>query len=62
MHTATSRTSFGFEEANARQVVTRARQHVATGRSMPANSTEQRRLLDVFIASWKDNVRPVLVL
>ena len=50
-HTATSRTSFGSEEANARQVVTRARQHVANGRRMPANSTEQRRLLDAFIAA-----------
>ena len=38
-------------EANARQVVTRARQHVANGRRMPASSTEQRRLLDAFIAS-----------
>jgi RNA polymerase sigma factor (sigma-70 family) len=38
-------------EANARQVVTRARQHVANGRRMPANSTEQRRLLDAFIAA-----------
>jgi RNA polymerase sigma-70 factor (ECF subfamily) len=32
-----------LEEANARQVVTRARQHVANGRRMPANATEQRR-------------------
>ncbi len=40
-----------FEEANARQVVTRARQHVAGGRRMPAGSTEQRRLLDSFIAA-----------
>jgi RNA polymerase sigma-70 factor (ECF subfamily) len=38
-------------EANARQVVTRARQHVANGRRMPANSTEQGRLLDAFIAA-----------
>ena len=38
-------------EANARQVVTRARQHVANGRRMSANSTEQRRLLDAFIAA-----------
>ena len=37
-----------FEEANARQVVTRARQHVASGRRMPASSTE---LLDSFIAA-----------
>ena len=40
-----------LEEANARQVVTRARQHVANGRRMPANSTEQRRLLEAFIAA-----------
>jgi len=38
-------------EANARQVVTRARHHVASGRRMPASSTEQRRLLDAFIAA-----------
>src|SRR5262245_34756710 len=38
-------------EANARQVVTRARQHVAAGRKMPANSTEQRRLFEAFIAA-----------
>jgi RNA polymerase sigma-70 factor (ECF subfamily) len=36
-------------EANARQVVTRARQHVANGRTVPAHSTEQRRLLGAFI-------------
>jgi RNA polymerase sigma-70 factor (ECF subfamily) len=40
-----------LEEANARQVVTRARQHVANGRRMPASSTEQKRLLDSFIAA-----------
>jgi RNA polymerase sigma-70 factor, ECF subfamily len=40
-----------LEEANARQVVTRARQHVANSRRMPASSTEQRRLLDGFIAA-----------
>ena len=37
-------------EANARQVVTRARQHLASGRRMAASSTvEQRRLLYAFI-------------
>src|SRR5262249_45951268 len=40
-----------LEEANARQVVTRARQHVAHGRRRPADSTEQRRLLDSFVAA-----------
>ena len=41
-------------EANARQVVTRARQHLANGRRMPASSTEQRRLLDAFIAAARN--------
>ena len=40
-----------LEEANARQVVTRARQHLANGRRVPASSTVQRRLLDSFIAA-----------
>lgn len=40
-----------LEEANARQVVTRARQHIANDRRMPANSIEQRRLLKTFIAA-----------
>jgi DNA-directed RNA polymerase specialized sigma24 family protein len=40
-----------LEQANARQVVARAREHVASGRRMPASSTEQRRLLDAFIAA-----------
>jgi RNA polymerase sigma-70 factor (ECF subfamily) len=44
-----------LEEANARQLVTRARQHVANGRRRPANSTEQRRLLDGFIAAAHSN-------
>jgi RNA polymerase sigma factor (sigma-70 family) len=43
-----------LEEANARQVVTRARQHVANGRRMAASSTEQRRLLDAFIAATQN--------
>jgi RNA polymerase sigma-70 factor (ECF subfamily) len=38
-------------EANARQLVTRARQHVAGGRRMCASSTEQKRLLDAFTAA-----------
>ena len=40
-----------IEEANARQVVTRARQHVSNGRRRPSNAAEQRRLLDSFIAA-----------
>jgi RNA polymerase sigma factor (sigma-70 family) len=43
--------ALGIEEANARQVVTRARKHLAHGRSMPASSTEHRGLLDAFIAA-----------
>ena len=41
----------GLEEANARQVVTRARQHVADRRKLPAKPTEQRRLFAAFIAA-----------
>ncbi|HJZ77147.1 MAG TPA: sigma-70 family RNA polymerase sigma factor [Vicinamibacterales bacterium] len=44
-------TILGFGEATARQVVTRARQHAAGGRRMPASSTEHRRLLDSFVAA-----------
>jgi RNA polymerase sigma factor (sigma-70 family) len=44
-------TMLRFEEANARQVVSRARQHVASGRRMPVSSTEHRRLLDSFVAA-----------
>ena len=40
-----------LEEANARQVVTRARQHVADGRRARVDSAEQRRLLQAFIAA-----------
>src|SRR5262245_59017899 len=43
--------ALGLQEANARQVVTRARQHVASDRRMPVNSTERRRLLDAFITA-----------
>jgi len=38
-------------EANARQVVTRARHHVASGPRMAAHSPEQRPLLEAFIAA-----------
>ena len=41
-------------EANARQVVTRARQHIATGRATPTSPAEQNRLLEVFIAAAQD--------
>lgn len=40
-----------LEETNVRQVVTRARQHVASGRSMRANSNERERLLETFMAA-----------
>lgn len=40
-----------LEEANARQVVTRARQHVASGRRRSANSNEGKLLLHAFIAA-----------
>ena len=43
-----------LEEANARQVVTRARQHVANGRKMPVHSTEHRLLLDAFVAAARN--------
>jgi RNA polymerase sigma factor (sigma-70 family) len=38
-------------EPNARQVVTRARQHIASARKTAASSTEQERLLEAFIAA-----------
>jgi RNA polymerase sigma factor (sigma-70 family) len=40
-----------LEEAHARQVVSRARRHMADGRRTPASPTEQQRLLDAFIAA-----------
>ena len=40
-----------LDEGNARQVVTRARQHLANGRRQPANATEHRHLLEAFIAA-----------
>ena len=40
-----------LQEANARQLVTRARQHVVNGRRRPANAAEQRRLLAAFMVA-----------
>jgi len=40
-----------LREANARQVVTRARHHVANGPRMRPNSHEHSRLLEAFIAA-----------
>src|SRR5262245_6512940 len=43
--------ALGLREANARQVVTRARHHVASGPRMTAHSSEPGRLLEAFIAA-----------
>jgi RNA polymerase sigma-70 factor (ECF subfamily) len=40
-----------LEESNARQLVTRARQHVASGRRTPVSPGEQRRLLAAFVTA-----------
>jgi RNA polymerase sigma-70 factor (ECF subfamily) len=40
-----------MEEAATRQLVSRARKHIADGRRAPASSEEQRRLLQAFIAA-----------
>jgi RNA polymerase sigma-70 factor (TIGR02957 family) len=40
-----------IEEANARQVVSRARKHIANGRRNSVSSNEQRRLLEGFIGA-----------
>jgi RNA polymerase sigma-70 factor (TIGR02957 family) len=40
-----------MEEANTRQLVSRARKHIAEGRRTPASSEEQRRLLAAFIGA-----------
>jgi len=47
-------------EDNARQLVSRARKHIADGRRRPVSSTEQRRLLDVFIAAARKGDLPAL--
>jgi len=41
-------------EANARQVVTRARQHIASGRTTGTSSAEEEHLLQTFIAAAQD--------
>jgi len=41
-------------EANARQVVTRARHHIASGRRTTASSNEYKRLLEAFISAAQD--------
>jgi RNA polymerase sigma-70 factor (ECF subfamily) len=40
-----------MEEANVRQLVSRARKHIADGRRMPVSEDEQRRFLEAFIAA-----------
>src|ERR1700744_4240554 len=40
-----------MEEPNPRQLVSRARKHVADGRRTPASSKEQQRLLEAFIGA-----------
>jgi RNA polymerase sigma-70 factor, ECF subfamily len=40
-----------LEEANTRQLVTRAREHVSGGRCAPVSPAEQRRLLNAFVAA-----------
>ena len=42
------------EEANARQLVTRAREHVSGGRRAPVNTAEQRRLLKCLRCGCED--------
>jgi RNA polymerase sigma-70 factor (ECF subfamily) len=41
----------GLREANARQIVTRARHRVVSGRRAPVSPAEHRRLLDAFVAA-----------
>jgi RNA polymerase sigma factor (sigma-70 family) len=41
-------------EANARQIVTRARQHVASDRAIATTSSEQQRLLKAFVTAAQD--------
>jgi RNA polymerase sigma-70 factor (TIGR02957 family) len=47
-------------EANARQLVTRARKHISDGRRKSVSSSEQRRLLNVFIVASQKGDLPAL--
>ena len=40
-----------IEDANARQLVTRAREHVSSGRRAPVSPVEHRRLLNAFVTA-----------
>jgi len=43
-----------MQEANARQLVSRARKHIADGRRNPIGARQQRRLLEAFIAAARN--------
>jgi RNA polymerase sigma factor (sigma-70 family) len=43
-----------LEEANARQVVTRARQHIASDRTSATTAIDKKRLLEAFVAAAQD--------
>ena len=47
-------------EANARQLVTRARKHISDGRRKAVSSSEQKRLLDAFIVASQMGDLPAL--
>jgi RNA polymerase sigma-70 factor (TIGR02957 family) len=47
-------------EVNARQLVTRARKHIANGRRTTVSSAEQQRLLNAFIVAAKGGDLPAL--
>ncbi|WP_394830208.1 sigma-70 family RNA polymerase sigma factor [Pendulispora rubella] len=49
-----------INEANARQLVTRARTHLASERRTPASPSEQRRFLDAFIRAAQAGDRSAL--
>lgn len=47
-------------EANARQLVSRARKHISDGRRKPVSSSEQKRLLKAFIVASQKGDLPML--
>ena len=47
-------------EANARQLVTRARKHISDGRRKSVSSSEQRRLLNAFVVASQKGDLPAL--
>jgi Sigma-70, region 4 len=49
-----------LEEANSRQLVSRARRHVADGRHATVDSAEPQRFLAAFLAAAHDGVLPAL--